>query len=285
MRWCVRELPAVKQAIGLAAAHDWPDVAWRLAAGLFGYAQVHWWTGEWTACLQEAMACVTDHGDVLGQAWMHSRLGVAHGMSERYDECLEHLRIAQGHFEAAGDLRGQAAILTNLTALHRGTGDYAQALDYGRQSLALHRSLGEADRVATVLGNLGDSHLGAGDPAAAEACYREALAAWRARGSLVSIARTLTSLGESLLSLGRPEEAMDALGGESRPARPARRPCHRLRRPGGAGPRPLRTRRPRVARACWEEAVELARSHHLPAMGAGGAAQPGARWIRRPAHR
>ena len=265
MRWCVRELPAVKEAIRVAAAQGWPDVAWRLAAGLFGYAQVHWWTGQWTACLEEAMDCVTKHGDVLGQAWMHSRLGVAHGMSERYDECLEHLRIAQRHFEAAGDRRGQAAILTNLTALHRGTGDYAQALEYGRQSLALHRSLGDADRVATVLGNLGDSHLGVGDPAAAEACYREALAAWRARGSLVSIARTLTSLGESLLALGRPEEAtealeenlnlLDRLGGRATAADVLEvlGRAHFAR--GDRG----------MARACWEEAVELARAHQLPA--------------------
>ena len=265
MQWCVRELPAIKEALRQSAAQGWSDVAWRLAAGLFGYAQAYWWTGEWTACLKEAMACVTEHGDVLGQAWMHSRLGVAYGMSDQHELCLEHLRSAQGYFEAVGDDRGRAAILTNLTALHRGMGEYAQALDYGRQSLELHRSLGDSDRVATVLGNLGDSHLFAGDPAAAESCFREALDAWRSRGSTVAIARTLTSLGESLLALGRPEEAREALQenlrllerlGDRASASDVLEVlgrAHFARGDRGA------------ARTCWEEAVELARTHRLPA--------------------
>jgi DNA-binding SARP family transcriptional activator/tetratricopeptide (TPR) repeat protein len=265
MRWCVRELPAIREAVRLAAAHGWPEVAWRLAAGLFGYAQAYWWTGEWTACLEEAMECVTKHGDVLGQAWMHSRLGVAYGMANRHDACLEQLRLAQGYFEAAGDERGRAAILTNLTALHRGMGEYEQALDYGRQSLELHRALGDFDRVATVLGNLGDSHLFAGDPAAAESCFREALAAWRSRGSTGAIARTLTSLGESLLALDRPAEARDALEenlmlldrlGDRANAADALEVLGRAHLAGGDRA---------TARKCWEEALDVARAHQLPA--------------------
>ncbi|SEG29170.1 DNA-binding transcriptional activator of the SARP family [Actinacidiphila yanglinensis] len=263
--WCVRELPAIRESIRTAIAHGWPDVAWRTAAGLFGYAQAYWWTGEWTACLEEAMACVTAGGDVLGQAWMHSRLGVAHCMAERYDVGLGHLHVARARFEAAGDQRGVAAVLTNLTGLHSGTGDYDLALDYGRRSLELHRSLGDFDRVATVLGNLGDTHLQAGDPKAAEDCFREALAAWRARGSVVSMARALGSLGEAQLALGRPAEAVEALTetlalldrlGDRATAADVLEilgRAHLARGDRGA------------ARACWEEAVDLARAHRLTA--------------------
>ena len=265
MRWCVRELPAIREALRQAVAYGWPDLAWRLAAGLFGYAQMYWWNGEWTTCLEEAMACVIRHGDVLGRAWMHSRLGVAYGMADRHDVSLEQLHAAQDYFKAAGDLRGQAAILTNLTALYRCMGEYEQALDHGRQSLALHRALGDDDRVATVLGNLGDSHLFAGHPVAAEACFREALATWRSRGSTVAIARTLTSLGESLLALGRPAQARETLEenlvlldrlGDRATASDVLEVLGRAHFAGGD----------RVAaRRCWEEAVELARVHHLPA--------------------
>jgi DNA-binding SARP family transcriptional activator/tetratricopeptide (TPR) repeat protein len=263
--WCVRELPAIKESIRLAIAYGWPDLAWRTAAGLFGYAQAYWWTGEWTACLEQAMACVSQCGDLLGQAWMHSRLGVAYGMAERYEVSLGHLHVARRHFELAGDRRGVAAILTNLTGLHRGTGEYVLALEYGRRSLELHRSLGDYDRVATVLGNLGDTYLCAGDPEAAEECFCDALAAWRTRGSLVSIARTLTSLGEARLALGRPADAVDALA----------ETLTLLERLGDRatmadvlevlGRAHLARGDRAAARTCWEEAVEVARQHRLPA--------------------
>jgi DNA-binding SARP family transcriptional activator/tetratricopeptide (TPR) repeat protein len=264
MAWCVRELPAVKEALRVAVARGWPDAAWRLAAGLIGYAQVYWWTGEWTDCLELAMACVTEHGDALGQGWMHSRLGVAHGMSERYEECERHLVAARRFFEESGDRRGLAATLTNLSALHRGTGAYRRALEYGRRSLELHRALGDADRVATVLGNLGDCHLFLGDAEAAEVCFGQALAAWRARGSLVSIARTLTSLGESRIAMGRPAEAVQALEetlevlgrlGDSATGADVLETLARAHLAGGDH---------EAARACWREALDRAVLHRLP---------------------
>ncbi|MFF7193141.1 BTAD domain-containing putative transcriptional regulator [Streptomyces sp. NPDC008079] len=265
LRWCVKELPAIKEAIRLAAARRWPDVAWRLAAGLFGYAQAYWWTGEWDLCLQEAMACVEETGDVQGRAWMHSRLGVAHGMADRVDPCLEHLGVARRYFEAAGDLQGQAAILNNLSGLHHALGDHDLALEYGRQSLDLHYAVGDADRVATVLGNLGDAHLGAGDPAAAIACYRRALGMWRERGLLTSTARSLTSLGEALRTVGRYDEAVAALEetvaildrlGDRGTAADTLEVLARTHFERGD---------PASARKHWDRALELARTYRLEA--------------------
>lgn len=263
LRWCVRELPAIKEAIRQAAAHGWSDAAWRLAAGLFGYAQAYWWTGEWTACLEEAMACVRETGDVVGQAWMHSRLGVAHGMAGRLDSCLDHLTFAERYFEAAGDIRGHAAILNNLAGLHRIMGRYDRALEYGQRSLALDLSVGDDDRVATVLGTLGDIHLGAGDPEAAAGRYREALAMWRERGVLSSIARALTSLGEALHALGRYDEAVAAL----------EETLGLLGRLGDRGTvadvleilgrTHFELGDHAAARKCWDEGLEIARAHHL----------------------
>ncbi|MEW2522721.1 AfsR/SARP family transcriptional regulator [Actinacidiphila alni] len=265
LRWCVKELPAIKEAVRQAAAHGWSDVAWRLAAGLFGYAQAYWWTGEWETCLLDALACAEETGDVQGRAWMHSRLGVSYGMSDRVGPCLEHLEVARLYFETAGDLQGQAAILNNLSGLHRALGDNARALEYGRKSLDLHYAVGDADRVATVLGNLGDAHLGAGDSAAAIACYRRALAMWRERGVLTSTARSLTSLGEALRTVGRYDEAVAAL----------EETVLLLDRIGDRGSTADtlevlgRTHYDRgdlaAARKSWERALELARAHCLEA--------------------
>ncbi|MBM9505244.1 AfsR/SARP family transcriptional regulator [Actinacidiphila acididurans] len=264
MRWCVRELPAIKEAIDTCARNGWADAAWRLAAGLFGWAQVYWWTGEWLDCLETAMTCVRDQGNVLGQAWMHSRLGVAHGMAGRLADCERHLTVAYRHFEEVGDGQGRAAMLTNLAGMHRIKGEYDRALEYGRRSLELHRELGEGDRVATVLGNLGDAHLGAGDLTAAETCYRQALAAWRERGSLVNSARMLTSLGETLRAQGRHCEAIKALEetlalldrlGDRATAADVLEILGRTHEERGDTA---------TARACWEEALDLARAHRLP---------------------
>lgn len=263
LAWCVREMPALKEAIRQAAAHRWPEIAWRLAAGLFGYAQAYWWTGEWQACLEEAMACVEECGDVLGRAWMHSRLGVAHGMAHRPEQCLGHLRAAQRYFESAGDLRGQAAILTNMTGVLRMTGAYEQALECGRTALDLHLAAGDADRVATLLGNLGDTHLKAGDAAQAERRYREALGMWRDQGTLIMIARMLTGLGDALRGLRRYGEALAAL----------REAIGVLDRIGdGATKADVLETLGRAhaesgdlaaARRCWWEGLELARTHRL----------------------
>ncbi|MFI9584366.1 AfsR/SARP family transcriptional regulator [Streptomyces sp. NPDC052236] len=211
LHWCARELPALTEAIRLAAGYARPDLAWRMAAGLFGYAQTFWWTREWERCLKAALRCVEKHEDLLGQGWLHSRLGVAHGLAHRSDLCLEHLQTALPYFEKAGDAAGQASLCTNMSVVYRQLGQFGQALAFGERALELHREAGDRERIANVLGNMGDALLAAGDPSGAEARHRQALTLWRERGNLVGTASTLTSLGDALRALDRPEEAFAAL--------------------------------------------------------------------------
>ncbi|CAM5236207.1 hypothetical protein STANM309S_01172 [Streptomyces tanashiensis] len=118
IRWTARELPAVRDALTRAGELGRSDLAWRLAVGLFGHATTHWWTGEWDACLEQAMEIARAHDDRLGQAWLHRRTAVAHGMAYRNEACLEHLRIALDLFTERGDLAAQASILGNMAAVY-----------------------------------------------------------------------------------------------------------------------------------------------------------------------
>ncbi|MFJ8041643.1 BTAD domain-containing putative transcriptional regulator [Kitasatospora sp. NPDC096147] len=47
--WCVREVPALKEAVRIAAGLGRHDLAWRIAAGLYGQRLDQWWRAEWQA--------------------------------------------------------------------------------------------------------------------------------------------------------------------------------------------------------------------------------------------
>ncbi|MDW6064929.1 tetratricopeptide repeat protein [Streptomyces sp. FXJ1.4098] len=142
LQWCVRELPALSEAIQLAARYARPDLAWRMAAGLFGYAQRFWWTREWERCMGLALRCAEEHHDLPGQGWLHRRMGLAHGMAHRLELCLEHLQLALSCFEKADDIVGQASSYAGLAEVHRKLGQLSGVLSCGERAVELHR---EAD--------------------------------------------------------------------------------------------------------------------------------------------
>lgn len=211
LQWCVRELPALSEAIQLAARYARPDLAWRMAAGLFGYAQRFWWTREWERCMGLALRCAEEHHDLPGQGWLHRRMGLAHGMAHRLELCLEHLQLALSCFEKADDIVGQASSYAGLAEVHRKLGQLSGVLSCGERAVELHREADDPRGVATVLSSMGDALMEAGEPTAAEERYREALELWRDHGVLDGTATTLTRLGDALTTLDRPAEAFQAL--------------------------------------------------------------------------
>ncbi|GAA4993564.1 tetratricopeptide repeat protein [Kitasatospora paranensis] len=209
--WCVEELPVIRAAVRRAAELSRPDIAWRLAAALFGYGLTYWWNGEWAECLTEALAAATSGGDVLGQGWLHGRLGVAHGLAQRNELSLEHLRTALECFRAVDETAAQKTVLGNLANAHQQNGDVEQARLYAEQAAELAARMSSAQPTATDLATLGGVLFGAGDLVGAERAYRSAVAGWRALGSRPYLAISLTNLGDSLRGLGRPQEALEVL--------------------------------------------------------------------------
>ncbi|MEU4087604.1 AfsR/SARP family transcriptional regulator [Streptomyces aureus] len=211
LAWYVRELPAVAHAITRAGDLGRSDVAWRLAVGLFGYAETYWWTGEWDTCLRAALDIAVEHGDTLGQAWLYRRTAVAHGLAHRDEACLADLHTALALFERAGDVAAQASITGNLSALHVQAGRAAEGLSYALRSMELYRGTHSAGSEALVHGRIADALHLAGDFAGAAERHRRRIPLLRSLARPTALATALTRYGAALRELGLREQAFAAL--------------------------------------------------------------------------
>ncbi|MFH9728095.1 BTAD domain-containing putative transcriptional regulator [Streptomyces sp. NPDC017254] len=263
IRWTTRELPAIRDALTRAGELGRSDMAWRLAVGLFGYAGTHWWTAEWDACLGQAMDIARAHDDTLGQAWLHRRTAVAHGMAFRNEACLEHLRIALDLFTARGDMLARASILGNMSGLYSQIEDAEQALVYAELSRDLYREAGNTRGEALVLSRIADARQLLGDVEQAAADCLRVIELLRADGHWVFLATSLTKYGDILRDLGLRDESFAALT-EALGIR------HRMEDVGGTADCLVFTARAHhhfgewaAARATWETCLDLAREHNL----------------------
>ncbi|MFJ9434182.1 AfsR/SARP family transcriptional regulator [Streptomyces sp. NPDC101490] len=263
IRWTARELPAIREALTRAGELGRSDMAWRLAVGLFGYAGTHWWTAEWDACLGQAMEIARAHDDTLGQAWLHRRMAVAHGMAFRNEACLAHLRIALELFTGRGDVLAQASILGNMSSLYSQIEDAERALTHAELSRDLYREAGNTRGETLVLSRIADARQLLGDLDQAAADARRVIELLRTDGHRLFLATSLTKYGDVLRALGRRDEAFASLA-EALGIR------HRMNDVGGTADCLVFTARAHhhfeewdAARATWETCLELAREHNL----------------------
>ncbi len=264
LRWCARELANVREAIRQAADCPRPELAWRLAGGLFGYARTYWWTGQWDECLHQALRIAEDHGDLLGQAWTLRRLGACHGMAYRNEQAAETFSAALAICERLGDEAGRASILGNLSIAHGQQGRPEQALAYARTALDLLRRTGDSRGEVAIVNAMAMALLMTGDLPAAEAHFRRALDLCRSHGNRTDIAIVLGSLGDTLRGLGRREDAFAALDEAQaihRQLGDVAGLTHCLVITGRAH---LHYAQWDQARACFQQAADLSREHHLP---------------------
>ncbi|MGA5823352.1 BTAD domain-containing putative transcriptional regulator [Kitasatospora sp. NPDC094028] len=266
LEWCGQELPVVKEVIRRAADSSRPDLTWRLAIWLMGYAHTFWWTGEWDACLALALKSAQEHGDLRGQAWTLRRLGASHGMAYRNAEAIEALEAALALFEQDGDGVCKAVILGNLSVAHSQQGRYGQALAYAEVAWEIHQRAGVDEGGVGLLAALAQAYLYNEDFEAALTYYRSLLERCRSHGNLTHTAVALANLGDCLRGLGREEEAFAALD-ESLAIR------RRLGDMSGiadtlviSGRAHAHFGRPSRARACYEEAAGIGRDHDIPAL-------------------
>ncbi|MFF2076422.1 BTAD domain-containing putative transcriptional regulator [Kitasatospora sp. NPDC058162] len=263
--WCRQELPVIKEVIRRAADSSRPDLAWRLAIWLMGYAHTFWWTGEWDACLTVALKAAQEREDLLGQAWTLRRIGASHGMAYRNDEAIEALEAALAVFDDHDDDLCMATILGNLSTALSQQGRHGPALAYAQQAWKLHREAGGDEGTPGVLAALAQAYLRSGDFEAAHTHFREVLGLCRARGNLTHAAVALANLGDCLRGLGRRGDAFAALD-ESLAIR------RRLGDMSGIADTLIISGRTHAhfgdlpqARACFEQAAGLSRDHNIPA--------------------
>ncbi|MEV6109772.1 BTAD domain-containing putative transcriptional regulator [Streptomyces sp. NPDC051940] len=142
LAWCVAELPALSEAIRWAAGYGRSELAWRMAAGLSVSARAVWWAGGWERCVEPALRAAERQGDLAGQGWLHTVLGLLRTRAQRYDLGLDHLWTARHCFADAGDAAGQAMVYAELARVYRRLGRYPRALELTRRAAALYRQAG-----------------------------------------------------------------------------------------------------------------------------------------------
>ena len=211
LAWLDAERTTLIAVAAHTATHGWPGHTVRLARTVSRYLQ----GGRHHDALTlhgHAYRAARDSGDLEGQAFALSGLGVAHLRLSRSAAADSHLRESLGLFREIGDTNGQARVLFNLGLIAERAGRFADAIDYKQQSLALDRRTGDRIGEATTLGGLGAVMERAGRFAEATGYYLESLAVARQTGNPRGEAVALHGLGELDVRTGRYAEAADHLG-------------------------------------------------------------------------
>ena len=211
LAWLETERPTLVAVAAHTAAHGWPSHTTRLARTVARYLG----GGQHNDSLTvhgHALRAARGAGDVEGQAFALSHIGVAHLRLSRPGPAEEHLREAFELFRRAGDETGQGRVLFNLGLAAERAGRYAAAIDYRLRALDLVRRAGHRDVEATILAGLGSvlDHAGRLDEAAAY--YQQSLTVARETGNLGVQAGALHGLGELDVREGRLTPAVDHLG-------------------------------------------------------------------------
>ncbi|MEE1782737.1 tetratricopeptide repeat protein [Streptomyces sp. SP17BM10] len=206
--WCTRELANIKEVVRQATRSSHPDLAWRITVGLAGYDTLCFWTGETDDLRAMALDSAREHGDLLGQAWMLQRVGVAHGMAYRNQEAIAALQAALEVAEKISRRDIALGALRNLAVAHNHARDGAASLAYVRKAVELEPTIADEGLIVVTMAV---PHLLKEDFLRAEPMFRRALRIWRDHRNLHNCAVTLSSLGDTLRGLGRREEALAAL--------------------------------------------------------------------------
>jgi DNA-binding SARP family transcriptional activator/tetratricopeptide (TPR) repeat protein len=209
LAWCARHTEALSGAIDLAGAAGRPDLAGFIAANAMAYVLADM-TVDWRDWLERALRAQRGRDDRVIEAWLRHRLGICHGLWERYEECVGELEHALALHRECGDHVGVALVLSNLSNGYALTAQFDKALECGRLALAYlerHPELDvRQDREARIHISMADAHLKLEDYDAAVRHYL------RASELLPPVHRdrviSLNNLGDTYRALGRFRQAV-----------------------------------------------------------------------------
>ncbi|WP_406346786.1 BTAD domain-containing putative transcriptional regulator [Streptomyces sp. NBC_00648] len=262
LTWCTREFSHLTQVIGQASCSNRPDLAWRIAAQLAGYASSHWWTGEAEKCMRQALTIAQEHGDHLGQAKMLETIGHSQRLAGRLQQAQESLGAALAIAEEEGDDEAATSVLWNLASLHQNQRG-ALAVEYATRAFAREQVTGNPD-TPSMHSIMGAALLTTADFRGAEFHLRHALALWRRHNNLNNVALVLSQLGEALAGLDHSNDALTALQEATDVQQRLGNVAHAAHCLIITGRVHLRLQALKQARTCFKQAITIAREHDLP---------------------
>ena len=185
LAWFRAESQVLRAGIAQAVTDGFDSHAWQLTCMLAPFVQRsgHWHQHEWTTVLATALAAARRQGDVAGQAWVHSELGLICTRLGRYDDALSHLSRALDMHRQLGNQAGQAYAHLGLSLMLTRQGQREEAIRHAERALDLYRSGGHWTELALALEVIASYCARSGDHQAALAHRQRALDLRRELGS------------------------------------------------------------------------------------------------------
>ncbi|MFD9326778.1 BTAD domain-containing putative transcriptional regulator [Streptomyces sp. NPDC060065] len=207
--WLRTERYILRAIVEHAATHGYDEHAWRTAWALDVYFNRLGYFHDLLEINSAALNAAQKLGDVSGQAYSLSGLGVAHSQLNHAKLALPYLERALDLFRDAGHTIGQARVHRGLAYLANRTERGTAALDHYAQARALYRAEGDLNGEAGVLNQVAWTHILIGDHEEAIDCCGEAVLLYEEMGDPYGAASTQDTIGYAHHHLGRYAAAIE----------------------------------------------------------------------------
>ncbi|MFF0728749.1 BTAD domain-containing putative transcriptional regulator [Streptomyces sp. NPDC004134] len=208
LEWCETERPNLVAAVHQAAGSGRPGLAWRLVAALWGFFYLRSHRHDWLDVARAALDAARAAGDRTGEAWALADMAAVLTALQRFDEAIDHLRLAMARCLRLGDTYGRVQAVANLGNAYLQAGRPDRSVEYSRRALAVHRAAGDAWGEGIILANLGDAYRRLDRFDEALDCLEQALTVLRSIGNRWVEGVTLDTLGAVHHRLGRRADAV-----------------------------------------------------------------------------
>ncbi|MCE7003927.1 tetratricopeptide repeat protein [Kibdelosporangium philippinense] len=199
--WFTQEYDSLRSVTAWAAAHGYPEYAWRIALNMttfFDYA-IPWDDG--VEYYQAAHKAAKAAGEDLGEAYTLNSLGCVLLDMGKQRAAIPRFQASRTKFQALSNLRGTAMTTGNLGLAHVELAETDEAVEYTSQALELYERLGDNRGVCRNLDNLGSAYANKGEYWTAVECFQKAVALNHGSGHSDNEAWLLTHLGDAYASL------------------------------------------------------------------------------------
>lgn len=179
LHWCETERANLVAAVHRAAASGRPDIAWKLAAGLWGFFYLRSHLHDWLATSRTALTAARTAHDPWGEAQSLGDAAGALTQFRRFDESIAYYRQEMSLRLELGDRYGRMHAVGNLGNVYLNSGRLDKAVEYTRRGLIMFRLSDYSWGEAIALANLGDAYQQLGRFDEARDCLEQSLTVLR----------------------------------------------------------------------------------------------------------
>ncbi|MDT0345942.1 AfsR/SARP family transcriptional regulator [Streptomyces litchfieldiae] len=209
LRW----LDAERANLLETTRHSGPEFTIDAGQTIWRYLDIGGYTDELITVCTRGLRAAEVNGDLLGEAFSRTRLGLAlNRIGRDIEAAIEHLRRALAIYERAGEAELQATVLNNLGIVYGRRGELAQAADQFKRALELNGPTGPWTLRRSALVNTSHCLKGLGRFEEALSHVRDALELCEKNGDETNESNALIAIAELCLITGRDDQAREHAG-------------------------------------------------------------------------